>query len=77
MTPEDKEYLDSLDYPVTLHRAYSEEPDEGISWTNDLDWCMKYAEGRGRKIKTRTFERGDIYAYISRRGESEFIVLNE
>lgn len=77
MTPEDKEYLDSLDYPVTLHRAYSDEPDEGISWTNDLDWCMKYAESRGRKIKTRTFEREDIYAYISRRGESEFIILNE
>ena len=77
MTLEDKAFLDSLEFPITLHRAYSKEPDDGISWTNNLDWCMKYAKDRGRKIKTRTFEREDLYAYISRRGESEFIVLNE
>lgn len=76
MTIEDAEYLDSLVYPVTLYRAYSEdEPDSGISWTDNWEWCRQYAQAKGREIKTRRFTRKEITAYFSRRGESEFIIL--
>lgn len=75
MTPEDSDYLDSLSFPVTLWRAYEHEEDKGISWTNDYEWCKGYAELREREIKEAQFKREDIYAYISRRGENEFIIL--
>lgn len=75
MTPEDADYLDSLEYPVTLWRAYEYEEDGGISWTDDYEWCKDYAERKGRRIKEAEFCREEIYAYISRRGESEFLIL--
>lgn len=49
--------------------------DEGISWTDNLEWCKEYAQIKGRIIKQQQFTRNEIYAYISRRGESEFIIL--
>lgn len=75
MTIEDKEYLDSLDYPVTLYRACHEDDHRGISWTDDLDWCMNYAKVHGLQVYQSKFYRNEITAYFSRRGESEFIVL--
>lgn len=75
MTPEDKETLDSLDYPITLWRAYKEEPDKGISWSSNLKWVKEYADSRGLQIKNRLFNKDEIFAYISRRGEDEFIIL--
>ncbi len=75
MTPEDAAYLDALHYPVTLWRAYLYEEDGGISWTDDFQWCCKYAEVHGYRIKEAEFTREEIYAYISRRGESEFLIL--
>lgn len=76
MTPEDSKYLESLQFPVTLYRAYTTDEDNGISWTDDKEWCEEYARNFGRKIKTKTFERKDIYAYISRRGENEYLILD-
>lgn len=75
MTPEDTEVLNSLEYPITLYRAYDDEDDKGISWTRDKEWCEGYAAAHNRKIKSRTFNRDEIYAYISRRGEEEFLIL--
>lgn len=75
MTPEDKETLDSLDYPITLWRAYKEETDKGISWSRNLKWVKEYADSRGLQIKNRLFNKDEIFAYISRRGEDEFIIL--
>lgn len=76
MTPEDSERLESLSFPVKLYRAYEPNvPDEGISWTDDVEWCHQYAKIKNRQVKSRFFTREEIYAYISRRGESEFIVL--
>lgn len=75
MTIEDKEHLDSLDYPVTLYRACHEDNPQGISWTDDLDWCMNYAKVHGLQVYRSKFYRNEITAYFSRRGESEFIVL--
>lgn len=75
MTVEDAESLKNMEFPMTLWRAYDNEEDSGISWTRDKEWCEHYAQSRGRKIKNRTFQREEIYAYISRRGEDEFIVL--
>lgn len=75
MTIEDKEYLDSLDYPIILFRARHEDDHQGISWTDDLDWCMNYAKTHGLQVYHSKFYRNEITAYFSRRGESEFIIL--
>lgn len=76
MTPEDSQTLEEMDWPITVYRAYDEEPDPGISWTTDKEWCEDYARVAGRKIKQRTVERSQVFAYISRRGESEIIILD-
>lgn len=76
MTPEDNQTLEAMDWPITVYRAYDEEPDPGISWTTDKQWCEDYARVAGRKIKQRTVERSQVFAYISRRGESEIIILD-
>lgn len=75
MTIEDTETLNSLTFPIQLWRAYDDDDDKGVSWTRDKEWCEGYAEIKGRRIKTAMFDREDIYAYISRRGEEEFIIL--
>ena len=75
MTVEDTETLNSLTFPIQLWRAYDDDDDKGISWTRDKEWCEGYAEQRDRRIKSAMFNREDIYAYISRRGEEEFIIL--
>ena len=76
MTPEDSQTLEAMDWPITVYRAYDEEPDPGISWTTDKQWCEDYARVAGRKIKQRTVERSQVFAYISRRAESEIIILD-
>ena len=76
MTPEDSQTLEEMDWPIPVYRAYDEEPDPGISWTTDKEWCEDYARVAGRKIKQRTVERSQVFAYISRRGESEIIILD-
>lgn len=80
MTPEDAEALDNMDFPITVYRAYDanrypEDTDPGISWTLDREWCEGYADMKGRVIKERKVFRKDIFAYISRRGEEEIIIL--
>ncbi len=79
MTPEDAAALDGMTFPLTVWRAYdkcySPETDPGISWTTDLEWCEDYAQKKGRIIRSRTVTRQEVFAYISRRGESEIIVL--
>ena len=76
MTVEDATELEAMVFPMKLYRAYSEDPDPGISWTSDLDWCKRYAEVGGRKIKERIVRRDEVFAYITRRHESEFIILD-
>lgn len=76
MTPEDTAALNSMTFPIRLYRAYDDDDDRGVSWTSNRDWCEKYAVLRGRRMKTAEFNRDDIYAYISRRGEDEFIILS-
>lgn len=49
--------------------------DPGISWTIDKEWCIGYAKSKGRVIRERQVYRGDIFAYVTRRGESEMIIL--
>ena len=75
MTVEDAQALDKMEFPITVYRAYESEPDEGISWTLDKEWCEEYAMGKGRKVKSRVVERKDIFAYVSRRGEEEIMIL--
>lgn len=80
MTPEDAMVLESMQFPLTVWRAYDAEryPDDtdpGISWTLDEQWCRDYAKAKGRVVKSRQVERSDIFAYISRRGEEEMIIL--
>lgn len=81
MTPEDAEALDKMQFPLLVHRAYDAEryPDDtdpGISWTLDLEWCRSYAKSKNRVIKSRMVDRDEIFAYITRRGEEEIIILD-
>lgn len=79
MTPEDADELDGMTFPLTVWRAYDKcytpETDPGISWTIDKEWCEEYAQKKGRIIRSRTVTREEIFAYVSRRGESEVIIL--
>ena len=75
MTVEDAAALDAMQFPIQLWRAYDDDDDIGISWTRNKEWCEGYAQTRNRKVKTAIFSREDIFAYISRRGEEEFIIL--
>lgn len=49
--------------------------DPGISWTIDKEWCIAYARANVRVVRERQVMRGDIFAYVTRRGESEMIIL--
>ena len=80
MTPEDAMALESMQFPLTVYRAYDAEryPDDtdpGISWTLDREWCECYAKAKGRVVKQMQVSRDQVFAYISRRGEEEIIIL--
>ena len=75
MTPEDATAFDKMVFPLKVYRAYIQEPDPGISWTLNEQWCKEYAAVRDMHIKSRTVLREDVFAYISRRGEEEIIIL--
>lgn len=75
MTVEDAQVLEKMEFPLTVYRAYNQEPDPGISWTINKEWCEGYAQVHDRKVKSRVVERKDVFAYISRRGEEEIIIL--
>lgn len=77
MTPEDAKALDAMPFPITIYRAYDFEPDTGISWSTDKAFVEEYAQKKGRKVKTMQVERERIFAYITRRFESEIIILPE
>lgn len=75
MTPEDAAALEAMTFPLTVWRAYDAEPDPGISWTLDEQWCRGYAQAKGRRVKQQQVSREQVFAYVSRRGEEEVIVL--
>lgn len=77
MTPEDAKALDAIPFPITIYRAYDSEPDTGISCSTDKAFVEEYAQKKGRKVKTMQVERERIFAYITRRFESEIIILPE
>ena len=71
----DAEALNSMQFPITVYRAYDSEDDRCISWTIDKEWCEMYAESKNRKVKSRSVNRDEIFAYVTRRGENEIIIL--
>lgn len=75
MTPEDAAALDAMQFPLTVWRAYDGDPDPGISWTLDREWCEGYAKAKGRRVKSMQVSREQVFAYVSRRGEEEVIIL--
>ena len=75
MTPEDAAALEAMPFPLTVWRAYDAEPDPGISWTLDREWCEGYAKAKGRRVKQMQVSSDQVFAYVSRRGEEEVIVL--
>ena len=75
MTPEDAAALEAMPFPLTVWRAYDSDPDPGISWTLDEQWCRGYAKAKGRRVKQMQVSRGQVFAYVSRRGEEEIIIL--
>ena len=75
MTPEDSAALEAMPFPLTVWRAYDADPDPGISWTLDEQWCRGYAKAKGRRVKQMQVSRDQVFAYVSRRGEEEVIIL--
>ncbi len=75
MTPEDAAALEAMQFPLTVWRAYDADPDPGISWTLDQEWCEVYASSKGRRVKSMQVWRDQVFAYVSRRGEEEIIIL--
>jgi len=75
MTPEDAAALEAMPFPLTVWRAYDADPDPGISWTLDEQWCRGYAKAKNRRVKQMQVSREQVFAYVSRRGEEEVIVL--
>lgn len=75
MTPEDAAALEAMPFPLTVWRAYESDDDPGISWTLDREWCEDYAKAKGRRVKQMQVSREQVFAYVSRRGEEEVIVL--
>ena len=75
MTPEDSAALEAMPFPLTVWRAYDGDPDPGISWTLDREWCEGYAKAKGRRVKQMQVSRDQVFAYVSRRGEEEVIIL--
>ena len=67
--------LEAMPFPLTVWRAYDVDPDPGISWTLDREWCEGYARSKGRRVKQMQVSRDQVFAYVSRRGEEEVIVL--
>lgn len=75
MTPEDAKDIDSMSFPITVYRAYDSDDDKGISWSTDRAFVEEYARRKGRRVKEMKVERERIFAYITRRFESEIIIL--
>lgn len=80
MTPEDAAALEAMQFPLTVWRAYDanrypDDTDPGISWTLDREWCESYAKVKGRRVKSMQVSREQVFAYVSRRGEEEVIIL--
>lgn len=61
---------------VTAYRAYESEDElnQSICWSLDHKFIEKYAEKTGRKIAEHKFQKKNIFAFFSRRGESEILV---
>lgn len=49
--------------------------DPGISWTLNPVWCRQYAISKHRIVKAKRIKKEDVFAYVSRRGEEEIILL--
>ena len=75
MTPEDAAALEAMPFPLTVWRAYDGDPDPGISWTLDREWCEGYAKAKNRRVKQMQVSHDQVFAYVSRRGEEEVIIL--
>ncbi len=75
MTPEDAAALEAMPFPLTVWRAYDADPDPGISWTLDEQWCRGYAKAKNRRVKQMQVSREQVFAYVSRRGEEKVIIL--
>lgn len=75
MDIEDNRELEKMEFPLKVWRAYSNDPDPGISWTINEQWCHDYARGTGRKVKERIVNIDEVFAFITRRHEQEIIIL--
>ena len=76
MTPEEHETLRRMAFPMKVYRACTDENDGGISWTTNIEVAIEFASRLDNpKILSRSVERGEVFAYINRRGEDEIIIL--
>lgn len=71
---EDDILLDTFDIPEEqIDNGDIEDP--GISWTLNPVWCRQYAIAKHRIVKAKHVKKEDVFAYVSRRGEEEILLL--
>lgn len=77
MTIEDAQALDAMPDELEVYRAAYPEEDDGLSWSLDRAFVAGYAAKKGRVAIERRVKKRDVFAYISRRGEEEILILKE
>jgi hypothetical protein len=77
-TKEEREFLRNLPNQFTVYRVCDEENDGGFSWTLDRTFAEMYQKANNRKlIIERNVWKGEVFAYLDRRAESEILIIPE
>lgn len=75
MTSGERRAFKKLPENVTVYRAlYGDEQDKAMSWTTDKAFAEKYAKSLNRNIVSKSVSKKDIFAFFTRRNESEVIL---
>jgi hypothetical protein len=75
-----REWLGTLQYPITIYRGCSRGRSRGLSWTTDRDVALSFArEHRGMAVPdavivTAMVSKADVFAAFLERDESELLV---
>ena len=75
MTSGERRALKKLPQTILVYRAlHGNEQDTAMSWTTNRVFAEKYANSLNRNIETKCISKNDIFAYFTRRNESEVIL---
>lgn len=83
MTEDERSRLAAMDTTLTIYQGHTDLRDDGWSWTLNRDTAVWFAErfammeGGRAMLSTAVVERGDVYAYFTRRGENEILISSD